>query len=598
MRRRGLFWHIYPWFILLILVSVVGVGWYISRTFRNHYFENTRNNLKIRAELIERRVSDLLEEGKEINRLDSFCYSTASVAGVRVTVILPSGKVVCDSEEAPSRMENHSDRPEFIGALAGRTGESVRYSGTLKRNFMYLAIPVIEKGDIVGALRVSLPLSSMEESLGAMYGRIFWGGFIGVVLAALLSFIVSRKISHPLEELGKGFEHFANDRLEYRLAAGEGPAETRRLAEIANGMAHKLQERMKTVLRQRDDKNSVFYSLVEGVIAVDSDETIIDINRAAAGMLGVDSAEVKGKTIYEVIRKPDLQNFIARSLSSRVPTEEKIVFHREDGERYYKIHGTELMDSSGESRGAVVVLDDITRMNKLENMRRDFVANVSHELKTPVTSIKGFTETLLEGEVDPRDADRFLKIIARQAERMNAMIEDLLLLSRLDQDEGIGELELSERNIQKVAVGAVESVRSMAFEKNISLNLECPEEVYASVKGDLLEQALRNLIDNAIKYSESGSSVEIMVSQAEGEVRIDVTDHGCGIGREHLSRIFERFYRVDKARSRKLGGTGLGLAIVKHIIRIHGGEVKVESEPGRGSVFSVILPASRSDLPE
>jgi two-component system phosphate regulon sensor histidine kinase PhoR len=590
MRRKRLFWHLYPWFILLTFVSVVGVGWYISAFFREHYFENIRESLRVRAELIEGRVSELLHGVEKRGQLTDFCSTAASLSGARITVILPSGEVVYDSDEDSAKMEDHFDRPEYIDALGGKTGESIRYSRTLKQNFMYVAIPLLEQNQVVGALRLSMPLASVERKLGNMYRKIFWGGFMGVLLAALLSFIISRRISRPLEELGRGFEYFADDRLDHRLNIVEGPAEVRRLAEIANEMAGKLQDRIQTVLRQRDDRNSVFYSLAEGVIAVDADERIIDINRAAARMLDVDSEEVKGKTIYEIIRKPDLQDFISRSLSSSQPTEGKVVFYQEDSERYYKVRGTELMDSSGEVRGAVVVLNDITRMKRLENMRRDFVANVSHELKTPVTSIKGFAETLLEGGVDSGDAERFLKIITRQADRMNAMIEDLLLLSRLDQDEGVKELELIQMNIRKIIVGAMESRRSMAEEKKISLQLDCPEEVFANVKGDLLEQAFVNLIDNAVKYSESGSSVEINVNETGEDVWIDVVDHGCGIEAEHLPRIFERFYRVDKARSRNLGGTGLGLAIVKHIIRIHGGEVEVESEPGEGSVFSVILP--------
>jgi two-component system phosphate regulon sensor histidine kinase PhoR len=265
---------------------------------------------------------------------------------------------------------------------------------------------------------------------------------------------------------------------------------------------------------------------------------------------------------------------------------------RHANDRVLQVNGTSLRDAQGRSIGAVIVLNDVSRLRQLESMRRDFAANVSHELKTPITSIKGFVETLLDGALqDPHDAERFLRIVARQADRLNAIIEDLLSLSRVEKDAEAAEIALSMADLRPVLESALDDCKSKASLRGIRLAFDCAAEVVARINPPLLEQAVMNLLDNAVKYSEPGGDVHLLVQAAAGEVSIRVRDHGCGIAPEHLPRLFERFYRVDKARSRKQGGTGLGLAIVKHIVLAHRGRVTVESEPGAGSTFCIHLPA-------
>ncbi len=364
------------------------------------------------------------------------------------------------------------------------------------------------------------------------------------------------------------------------------------LAASLNKIATQIEERSLRIGRQGHEQEAVLASMVEGVLAVDSDERIITLNSAAAGFVGGNVADLQGRNLHEVIRNADMRRFFQRALESPDPVEDDVVLHGE-GHRVLQVRGTALRDGTGQSVGAVIVLNDVTHYRKLENLRRDFVANVSHELKTPIASIKGFVETLLDGAISqPADAGRFLKIIASHADRLNNIIEDLLSLSKIEQSEEAANLPLTEVPLHPVLDAALHGCEANARERNIRLTLNADPEALAHLDPPLFEQAIINLVDNAIKYSEPGREVVVEAQASPQEIVVSVRDHGCGIAAEHLPRLFERFYRVDRARSRKLGGTGLGLAIVKHIVQAHGGHITVTSTPGEGSVFSVRLPVS------
>jgi two-component system phosphate regulon sensor histidine kinase PhoR len=318
----------------------------------------------------------------------------------------------------------------------------------------------------------------------------------------------------------------------------------------------------------------------------------VSINRAAADLLALDPGVVLGRPLQEVVRNADLRQFALQAIDCREPVEDDLVL-RAARDRTIRVRGTALRDQSGEG-GAVIVLEDITDIRHLENVRRDFVANVSHELKTPVASIKGFVETLLEGRVDaPEDRRRFLEIIARQSDRLGSIIEDLLALSRIEQAEDSGEVPIERVAVVDLIGSVVSECRPRADERSITIDVDCPPDLDAEVNAPLLEQALINLVDNALKYSEPRRTVWLSAAAGAGKtLEFVVRDEGSGIAAEHLPRLFERFYRVDKGRSRRVGGTGLGLSIVKHIVQAHGGTVSVESAPGVGSTFRVVLPAS------
>ncbi len=588
MPRKRLIWQLFPSYLLVTLLSLLALTWYATTSWRQFYLAQTEADLKTRAELVQSYIQARAAalEGAEIDRI---CKDLGRLTATRLTVILPSGKVLGDTDEDPARMENHGDRPEFQTALKGSAGLSVRYSFTLRHDQMYVAVPLKDRDRIVAVVRASLPMTAIAQALRALYLKMAAGGLVIILLLGALSLIISRRISHPLEDLKRGARRFAAGDLSRRLPV-PGSDELGSLAEAFNQMAEQLEDRITALIRQGQLQEAVLSSMVEGVLAVDADQRLITLNRAAAALLGVEYVASLDRPIKEVVQDPQLQSFITSTIFAREPIEGEVVLRQ--GEQIIQAHGTFLKDARGADIGFLIVLHDVTQLRRLELTRRDFVANVSHELKTPITSIKGFVETLLAGALkEPENAENFLHIIARQTDRINEIIDDLLSLSNLERQAEQGQVFLTGGKIRVVAEAALQLCAAKAAAKDIALQLECPENLRARINGPLLEQALVNLVDNAVKYSPPGSVVQLEAERQGAEVVVRVRDQGVGIDRAHLSRIFERFYRVDASRSRKVGGTGLGLAIVKHIAQAHGGRITVESTPGQGSVFSLYLQA-------
>lgn len=410
-----------------------------------------------------------------------------------------------------------------------------------------------------------------------------------VGLAFLLSWMVSHTVGRSLRRLTETAQRFAAGDFSQRLRLPEH-REMAETAEAFNVLADNLEQSIASLKRRNNEQEAVLTSMVEAVLAVDSEQRVISVNAAAARLLSASPQEIEGRGLQEVIRNADLRRFVTTALTCDEPVEGNLIL-RHARDRVLQANGTALRDAYGRSIGAVIVLNDVSRLRQLENLRRDFAANVSHELRTPITSIKGFVETLLDGALaDPQDAERFLQIIARQADRLNTIIEDLLSLSRIEQETEAGGIALSIGGIGQVLEAAVNDCSARAQARSIRLALDCPSDLLAPINADLLEQAVINLIDNAIKYSEPGGQVWVQGYREEHLVTIAVKDQGSGIAAEHHARLFERFYRVDKARSRRLGGTGLGLAIVKHIALAHRALVTVESALGQGSTFFIRLP--------
>ena len=589
MLRKRLLSQLYPFHLLILALSLFAATMYASHVARQLHLQSTQESLMARARLAER---ELKRSGlpPDESTADSLCKELGPAAGARITVVLATGEVIGDSDEDPMRMEDHRDRPEIMRALSGGIGTAIRYSDTARKSMMYVAIPLASDGDIFGAIRASVPLSMIESGLRGMYLRIFIGGVAVTLIAALVSLAVARRISRPLNDLRVGVERFGREGLSYRIPVSR-LEEVGIIAETMNELAERLDERIRTEVRQLNEQEAVFSSMVEGLIVVDTAERVMKINDSASRFIGVESDAALGKSIQEVVRSPYLQEFIKKTLATPDPVEGDVTLRSEAGDRHLQAHGALLRDGGGNKLGAVVVLNDVTRLQRLEGMRRDFVANVSHELRTPITSIKGFIETLRDGAIHkPGDAEKFLDIVAKQVDRMNSIIEDLLLLSRVEQDARDEKVVLENAPVRGVILEAIEVCESRADAKHIRITIDCPDGITARINAALLEQAIINLVDNAIKYSEPGCPVSVDAEERGNEVIINVRDKGCGIEPEHVARIFERFYRVDKARSRKLGGTGLGLSIVKHIVQAHNGTATVESTPGAGSTFSIRLP--------
>jgi two-component system phosphate regulon sensor histidine kinase PhoR len=586
MAKKRLLWQLYPSYLVITILALILVGWYASHSLRSFYYEEVAQDLKSRTQLIGQEVLVALGRG-DFNEVDRLCKTLGGTAGMRLTVILPDGRVVGDSDQHPAQMENHGDRPEFIEAMEGKTGRSVRFSATLGKNMMYVAVALKQEDTTKAVIRGSLPVTAVDKALADIRAKIAWAGAIVVVLAAAITWIVSRKITQPIEQMRQAARAFASGALTRRIPEPDS-AELAELARALNESAVHLQQTIKTVTNQKNQLEAILSSMAEGVIAVDSDEHVVSVNKTAARILGIDASFVSGRSIEEVVRNFDIQRFLKQTLTSAAPIEADVSISEPPVALH--LRGTRLNVQEANS-GAVVVLSDMTKLQRLENIRRDFVANVSHELRTPITSIKGFVETLLDGAInEPEQAQRFLKIIAGHTDRLMAIIDDLLSLSRLEEDGQTRMIAMESLKVRPVLESAIELSGPKAGDKKIKIELDCDNETEILMNPTLLEQAVLNLVDNAIKYSPAESTIQITAGKSEKEVMISVKDFGCGIEKPHLERIFERFYVVDKARSRKLGGTGLGLSIVKHIAQLHSGSVTVESVPGQGSTFTIHLP--------
>lgn len=607
MRQRKLIWQIFPANLLILIITVASVTWFGRTSLQSFYLEELEKGLVARAYLIEPVVASMLNEGS-IDKLREYSKNSGRKANTRITVILPDGRVVADSNEDSDSMELHHNRIEIRKAFKGEVGTSVRFSRTLGQEMLYVAVPISHgpiadsvftaEPEVKAVLRMSVTVDAIQFALKNISSRIIVGIIVFGLLAAIASLLVSRNISKPLEEIKRAAERFSRGDFTDKMTVYQSSAASTEVATLATAMdkmASQLDERIETIKSQRNELETVFSSMVEAVIAVDSSERVININSAAAKLFNLERVDAKGKLIQEVLRNINLQQQIKEVIRTGISIEDEIIHVDAEGQKFLQTNIVSLNDRYKDVLGVLVVLNDVTKVRKLESMRRDFVANVSHELRTPITSIRGYVETLLDGALDNRDdALKFLDTVLRQAERLNEIIEDLMVLSRIEQEADHGLIKRAKGSLCVVLDVAIETCEHSAKEKDISIFLECPQGIELEINDTLIEQALVNLLVNAIKYSREGSEVRVIaekvVEDGEDVVKIHVTDNGIGIASNHLPRLFERFYRSDKARSRAEGGTGLGLAIVKHIVLAHNGRVDVTSELGKGSTFTMTLP--------
>jgi two-component system phosphate regulon sensor histidine kinase PhoR len=585
--RKKVIFQLYPAYLLTVIAAIVIVGWFCAFSFRTFYINRIKSELETRAELLSANLTnqttdpttaELLENFRNLTKADNF-----------VTLISPEGKVLADTHSQPGAMGNLSTSPEFLSAVNSGRGISKRYSRVLGERMIYTALSVKHNQKLLAVIRTAMPLTEIENKLQTIYTKIFWAGFITAVLAGVISYKISRRITKPIDRMEKTAAKFAKGELNHRMSI-PSQQELADLAKTMNEMARQLSRRIDTLTKQRNESEAVLASMIEGVLAVDSQGHIVRINKAAARLLDIDPQKAEGHHVEEIIRNTELQEFVKKAVTSPEVIEKDISLPETERQRYFQLHGAGLIDRR-HSIGAVIVLNDVTRLRSLENIRKDFAANVSHELKTPITSIQGFVETLLDGAADdPKQARKFLDIIAKHTERLNAIIEDLMSLARLEDSQSKEKIEYRNIELTEVLEESARNYQAKADEKNITIKTECDENLKISANYELLAQAVSNLVENAVKYSPENSEVKISASKEKKEVVISVSDNGTGIEKHHLPRLFERFYVVDKSRSKNLGGTGLGLAIVKHIAQVHGGFVTVESQPGKGATFKIHIP--------
>ena len=592
MLRSHFLWKIYAGYVALILLTAATVGFLVSHRISRTTLEAIQNGLESQAVFL-RVISETSLQGDTHPSLEHQVNALGEQLGTRLTVIRANGVVIADSDEDPAVMDNHADRPEIVATQSGKTEPRRRYSETLQTMMIYLALPVQTEGRLHGYVRTSLPLTEIDDRLREIRNIVILGAFLAIIVALCLGFIVTKKITAPLISITSVAESISQGEYKKKVQVTSHD-EIGELARALNAMTEQLNQRMETIIQDRNKILAILGSMSEGLVSVDDADRVIHMNVVAGNILGIPPEESLGKQISEVPRLKTLSETLgqARHKQATVRSESTLLGQYQD--QVVEVEMSLLQDSEGNPAGAVIVLNDVTELRRLESVRRDFVSNVSHELKTPTTAISGLIETLLDDKKMPMETQfHFLKRIREQARRLSTLINDLLTLARLESAQqnlfGFQPLDLREP-LQT----SFQSMEPIGEKKEIKIKNVLPN-ASVTVLGDkeAIRQLINNLLDNALKYTPRGGHVWLRLGTEDNNALIQVEDTGIGIEPIHRERIFERFYRVDRARSRELGGTGLGLSIVKHICLSHGGKVSVESQHGKGSTFLVSLPLAK-----
>jgi len=574
---------------LLIVVVVGASGVLAERGIRERTTANIRLNLERQARLIAQLVENIAIEPANTAPLQEIARAGALSTGARITLIDPAGRVVADSEvpvEEIDELSNHADRPEVVEAVRDGIGHGMRQSDTLRRALMYVALRVSDgeaKRDS-GVVRLSVYLDQVDAAVGDLRAELVTAGGLGLLVALAFSYGLSLLSLRPIRELREVVTDIAEGRLGRRLGWGSKD-ERGEIAASINRLARQLRESADEALREKLQLAAVLKGMVEGVIVIDRAGRVVIANPRAQEMLSV-WGDYEGRPVPEVIRSPEVDEALREAASSdgivvremEVQTEKK---------RTLLMHAAGFPEANPRT-GTVAVFHDVSELRRVDAVRRDFIANASHELRTPLTSIQGFADTLANADVDPEQRTEYLDVIVRNARRMSSLVDDLLTLSRIE--NGSSALDRTNLDVLRVVETIIADFRPRFEEASIEVELHASPVTLCRTDRGALEQILSNLLSNAVRYSNPGSRVDVYLDERDGQIEIRVEDTGIGIPAEDLERIFERFYRVDAARSRALGSTGLGLSIVKHLIRALDGDLHVESEPGKGSRFSFTLP--------
>ncbi|PYT40239.1 MAG: hypothetical protein DMG45_17335 [Acidobacteria bacterium] len=587
--RLNLFWKLGFAFFALLIAVLLPVDFYAERALRRDYERAGFDELAAIARIAlanPPQTSSLPPSNPEASASLRRWVAKMAASNVRVTVINADGQVLADSQSDPSTMENHAGRPEIRDAFAKGDGQSGRYSVTLRRSLLYYAVRLPVAGGAPVVLRFALPLQTVDQVIGEFRRRLWLASLVMLLVTGTASLLISRSFSDRVDRLTK---------FSLRVAEGDfRPIEADRsgdtldsLAVSLNQTAAQLDHTIRTLTEERNLSSAILGSMVEGVAVVNASERLLFSNGGFAEILGLDLPPKSGSALVEVVRQTELIEAVRGVLKGEPRVETEIVTGTLR-QRFFA--ATVASVRAAETSGAVIVLHDITELRKLERVRRDFVANVSHELRTPLTAIQGFAETLLGGAIDdPQNRLRFLEIILEHSRRLARLTEDLLMLSKMDADRL--ELEIRRLSVSQFVESCIETTQRPAAEKDLRISVNLPQHL-PDIAADRrrLAEVLQNLLDNAMQYTPAGGQILVSASANGTEVIFTVSDTGIGIPRADQSRIFERFYRVDVARSREVGGTGLGLSIAKHLVEVHGGRIWVESEVGQGSQFHFTVP--------
>ncbi|EAC8770814.1 PAS domain-containing sensor histidine kinase [Listeria monocytogenes] len=577
-------------FFILFFVVMVIVGVFSGELMKSTYLNMKENQLEDDAKILLQTTNmENLDLDKDAATIQKSLDPLGEDIDARITVIDSKGDVVADTKKDPEKLDNHMNRPEVTDILkkGESVGISIRESDSLGYSMLYVAVPVKHQGKTDGVLRVSISLESVDAAVAKLWGNLALIFGIALVIIAAISVFIARKITRPVREIIEVSTDLANHKYDSRIH-GKISGELQDLSISVNTLAESLETQMFEIKQNEQRLNAIVQNLVSGVMLINVDKQVIMTNRTMYQILG--ETEITGKPFYEVIKSFALSQLIEATFETKTIQQKEIILYF-PREMILDASVSPILGENGEITGIILLLHDITQIRHLENVRSEFVTNVSHELKTPVTALKGFAETLLDGAMyDEVLLKKFLTIIKEESDRLHRLIMDILALSRIEQNPVAENVELVD--VDEVIEQSARTIFEMATEKNIRVTI--PEKTSASVMietdRDKLQQIVINLLSNAINYTPVDGKVEVKLIEQEAEVIIEVTDNGIGIPAKDIDRVFERFYRVDKARSRHSGGTGLGLSIVKHLVENCGGRIEVESQEEVGSTFRVTLP--------
>ena len=566
---------------MLIAVTLIVVDYHLTRYTANREVQSVEQRLEAEARILQTEAANVPRP-----QLEDWARQASQRAYARVTIIDPKGVALADSHNDPETMENHASRPEIIAAHREGVGRSTRHSSTLNQDLSYVAVRLTYHDEPGYILRLAVSPDYVDSSIAAVRWRILWASFYAALVALIFAYFFSRSFTRRIARL----RAYAEGLVDAHFSQAPLPAAEDELGALGRSLgttAAQLRDLVDRVSVESTQREAILASMLEGVLAVDSNLRITFANASFARAVGA-SVPISAKVpVVELVRAPELREVLTRVLTTGESVKRRMQLPA--AERVFEVQAAPL--TSGTARGAIAILHDITDLERLERIRRDFVANVSHELRTPLTAIRGYAETLLEGALEDQENNRrFVEIIKAHAIRLNNISSDLLTLSELE--AGRARPDPEPVDVRAAVESAMRTLESEARLRGVSL--ACGRMENAQVLGDRqqIEQALVNLLDNAVKFNRPAGGVLMEVTGAgDGRVKITLTDTGIGIPHEDLPRIFERFYRVDKARSREVGGTGLGLSIVKHITERMNGSVSVESQLGKGSTFTLLLPA-------
>jgi two-component system phosphate regulon sensor histidine kinase PhoR len=562
------------------------LGLYLVDFVRDSQINSLRSQLESEARLVaQASLPDFVTS--ERNELDTLAKTTGEQISSRVTIIASDGTVLGDSEHDPQTMENHATRPEVVEALAGGVGVSTRYSTTLEQQMLYVAVPITIDGQVLGIARVALPLAEVEKSVNTLITSIVLSMAIATLLVILAAAIIARRAAQPIRQLTQAARRIASGELEQKIPVLTSD-ESGQLAKAFNEMSASLKDMVAEISDEKTKLANILSNIADGVMMVDDEGRVLLANKAAEHMFNFEETQATGKHLIETVRDYEIDRTLKSCLETAKEQTAQLEF--EPGKRFLRVIAVPLMTDG--LTGSLLLFQDLTELKSLQTMRRELVGNISHELRTPLAGIKAIVETLQDGAIsDKKVAGDFLSSIDTEVDRMMQMVTELTELSRIE--SGRGDLKPEMVNLNLLAEDVIARFKPQAERKSVAMSADLSTDIpLVQADKDRIYQVITNLVHNAIKFTPQNGKVNISAELSENSVLMKVSDTGIGISAEDLPRIFERFYKADKARAGE--GAGLGLAIAKHVIQAHGGNIWVESEEGKGSTFFFTLPLKQS----